>query len=326
MIKAAPMSAGKSDASCATSQPTTSSQVASSSSTEGENRPRAVVLMCLSAISFALMGAMVKLSGDLPLFEKVFVRNLVSLVVAVVMVRMAGARLLGHWHHQPLLLARSLIGLGGVMSFFYAIDHLLLADATILNKLSPFFVMLFAGMFLAECLGGWRLVGMLIAFVGATLVIKPQLAFAEGGVEALFPALVGLGSAMLAGAAYTLIRALRGREASATIVLHFSLVSSIVTLVPMLMNPVMPSVPQALALLGIGVFAAGGQILMTTAYRLAPAGEVSIYSYLTIVFSALAGWAIWGEVPDAASLMGFLLIAGVALVGWHASRVAVRVV
>ena len=153
MIKVPPMSAGKSDASCATSQPTTSSQVASSSSTEGENRPRVVVLMCLSAISFALMGAMVKLSGDLPLFEKVFVRNLVSLVVAVVMVRMAGARLLGHWHHQPLLLARSLIGLGGVMSFFYAIDHLLLADATILNKLSPFFVMLFAGMFLAECVG-----------------------------------------------------------------------------------------------------------------------------------------------------------------------------
>ena len=205
-------------------------------------------------------------------------------------------------------------------------DHLLLADATILNKLSPFFVSLFAGLFLAERLGGWRLVGMLVAFSGAALVIKPQLAFAEGGVEALLPAMVGLGSAMLAGAAYTLIRAMKGREASATIVLHFSLVSSVVTLVPMLMNPVMPSGPQALALLGIGIFAAGGQILMTTAYRLAPAGEVSIYSYLTIVFSALAGWAIWGEVPDIASLIGFVLIAGVALIGWHASRVAGRVV
>ncbi|MEP4556705.1 DMT family transporter [Cobetia amphilecti] len=317
------MSAGKSDASCPASQPASSS---AASPNEGENRPRAVILMCLSAISFALMGAMVKLSGDLPLFEKVFVRNLVSLGVAVVMVRMAGARLLGHWHHQPMLMARSLIGLGGVMSFFYAIDHLLLADATILNKLSPFFVSLFAGLFLAERLGGWRLVGMLVAFSGAALVIKPQLAFAEGGVEALLPAMVGLGSAMLAGAAYTLIRAMRGREASATIVLHFSLVSSVVTLVPMLMNPVMPSGPQALALLGIGIFAAGGQILMTTAYRLAPAGEVSIYSYLTIVFSALAGWAIWGEVPDIASLIGFVLIAGVALIGWHASRVAGRVV
>ena len=323
MIKAAPMSAGKSDASCPASQ---SDSSPAASSTEGENRPRAVILMCLSAISFALMGAMVKLSGDLPLFEKVFVRNLVSLGVAVVMVRMAGARLLGHWHHQPMLMARSLIGLGGVMSFFYAIDHLLLADATILNKLSPFFVSLFAGLFLAERLGGCRLVGMLVAFSGAALVIKPQLAFAEGGVEALLPAMVGLGSAMLAGAAYTLIRAMRGREASATIVLHFSLVSSVVTLVPMLMNPVMPSGPQALALLGIGIFAAGGQILMTTAYRLAPAGEVSIYSYLTIVFSALAGWAIWGEVPDIASLIGFVLIAGVTLIGWHASRVAGRVV
>lgn len=318
------MSAGKSDTSCPAPQPEPSP--AASSPSEGENRPRAVVLMCLSAISFALMGAMVKLSGDLPLFEKVFVRNLVSLGVAVVMVRMAGARLLGHWHHQPMLMARSLIGLGGVMSFFYAIDHLLLADATILNKLSPFFVSLFAGLFLAERLGGWRLVGMLVAFCGAALVIKPQLAFAEGGMEALLPAMVGLGSAMLAGAAYTLIRAMKGREASATIVLHFSLVSSVVTLVPMLMNPVMPSGPQALALLGIGIFAAGGQILMTTAYRLAPAGEVSIYSYLTIVFSALAGWAIWGEVPDITSLIGFVLIAGVALIGWHASRVAGRVV
>ncbi|WOI25644.1 hypothetical protein R1T44_16250 [Cobetia amphilecti] len=72
------MSAGKSDASCPASQPASSpaSSPAAASSTEGENRPRAVILMCLSAISFALMGAMVKLSGDLPLFEKVFVRNL----------------------------------------------------------------------------------------------------------------------------------------------------------------------------------------------------------------------------------------------------------
>lgn len=317
--------AGNSDTSSTPPQ-SSSSEPSSAAPSDGEDRPRAVVLMCLSAISFALMGAMVKLSGDLPLFEKVFVRNLISLGVAVVMVRIAGARLLGHWHHQPLLLARSLIGLGGVMSFFYAIDHLLLADATILNKLSPFFVSLFAGLFLAERLGGWRLAGMLIAFSGAALVIKPQLAFAEGGAEALVPALIGLGSAMLAGAAYTLIRALKGREASATIVLHFSLVSTVVTLVPMLMDPVMPSGPQALALLGIGLFAAGGQILMTTAYRMAPAGEVSIYSYLTIVFSALAGWALWGEVPDVASLIGFALIAGVALVGWHASRVAGRVV
>lgn len=317
--------AGNSDTSSTPPQ-SSSSEPSAAASSDGEDRPRAVVLMCLSAISFALMGAMVKLSGDLPLFEKVFVRNLISLGVAVVMVRIAGDRLLGHWHHQPLLLARSLIGLGGVMSFFYAIDHLLLADATILNKLSPFFVSLFAGLFLAERLGGWRLVGMLIAFSGAALVIKPQLAFAEGGAEALVPALIGLGSAMLAGAAYTLIRALKGREASATIVLHFSLVSTVVTLVPMLMDPVMPSGLQALALLGIGLFAAGGQILMTTAYRMAPAGEVSIYSYLTIVFSALAGWALWGEVPDVASLIGFALIAGVALVGWHASRVAGRVV
>ena len=61
-------------------------------------------------------------------------------------------------------------------------------------------------------------------------------------------------------------------------------------------------------LLGIGVFAAAGQLSLTAAYRHAPAGPTSLLSYATIVFSALFGWLVWAEVPDNLSILGGILI------------------
>lgn len=270
--------------------------------------------MVVSAASFAVMGAFVKAAADVPLIEKVVARNLVTLVIAGAMALHAGRPLLGRVRNQPLLVLRSLLGVAGVTCYFYAIDHLILADAAMLTKLSPFFVAIFALAFLGERPPRAVVVAMSIAFAGGLFIVKPRFDLS------VLPALIGLGSSLFAGGAYTVLRALRAREAAETIVFHFSLVT-IAVMAPMLASePYLPRGREWAVLLGIGVGAAIGQIGLTVAYRHAPAAQVSIYSYTTIVFSALIGFAVWSEVPDALSLIGGVMIIAGGLWAYGAER------
>jgi drug/metabolite transporter (DMT)-like permease len=274
--------------------------------------------MLLSAASFAVMGAFVKAAAGVPLIEKVVARNLVTLVIAGAMALHTGRPLLGRLRNQPLLVLRSLFGVAGVTCYFYAINHLILADAAMLTKLSPFFVAIFALAFLGERPPRAVVVAMTIAFAGGLFIVKPRFDLS------VLPALIGLGSSLFAGGAYTVLRALRTREAAETIVFHFSLVT-VAVLSPLLAgDPYLPRGREWLTLLGIGISAAIGQIGLTLAYRHAPAAQVSIYSYTTILFSAALGFAVWSEVPDSLSLIGGVMIIGGGLWAYAAERSSPR--
>lgn len=271
-----------------------------------DNKPKAVFYMLISAFAFAVMGAMVKLSGNVPVFEKVFFRNLVSLIVAFYMIKTSRARIWGKKENRKLLTARALLGLVGVVMYFYAISNLILADSAMLNKLSPFFVTLFAAMFLKEKLSPIQIPALVVVFAGALFIIKPQFDLS------ILPALAGAGSAMTAGAAYTLVRYLKDKEDPATIVFYFSFVS-VAGMIPfVLMDFQMPNLTQLFYLIGTGVFAAIGQFSLTFAYKYAPAAEVSIYNYFSILFSAVIGFFLWGEMPDGLSVLGGILIVAAA--------------
>lgn len=169
--------------------------------------PRAVLYMLISALSFAFMGAAVKGAGDLSVFQKVFFRNLVMVLIIAWTMRSGGAAAyLGARENRKYLLFRSLLGLGGVVCYFYTLSNLNLADATMLNKLSPFFVTLFAALFLGERLSRLQIPALVLAFSGALLIIKPRFDFS------VLPALAGAASVLLAGGAYTVIRFLKGRK------------------------------------------------------------------------------------------------------------------
>ena len=266
----------------------------------------AVAWMLVSAVGFALMGATVRLSGDLPLPEKVFFRNLVTLAITGAIVLRAHE---SPFRGQPalgLLTMRSLAGLAGVFGYFYSIRHLHLADAAMLNKTSPFFVTVFATLLLREKLRRGTLPILLGAFAGAMLIIKPRLDLS------VLPAVAGAASGLFAGLAYTLVRAMKGRASPHMIIFHFSLVSTLVAGCMLPGGWRTPDPGRLLALIGTGVFAAWGQFALTWAYHRAPAAEISIYSYWHILFSALLGLAIWGERPGLLSVAGGLLIVGVA--------------
>lgn len=264
--------------------------------------------MVFSGLSFACMGATVKYSAPAGLPAQVFFRNLVTLGITTVFALQMGQNPLAAGPNWPRLLARSVAGLAGVTLYFVALAHLKLADASLLNKTSPFFVALFAVVLLKEKLNralGWAL---LMAFAGALLIIKPRF-----DLSAL-PALAGLGSGMCAGLAYVLVRSLKGLENPNRIIFVFSLVSTLAAAPFLIADPPRPTSWQWLALAGTGVFAAGGQFGLTFAYHHAPASRISIFSYLHVLFALLAGYVFWSEKPDLASLLGGVLIVVAAVV------------
>lgn len=276
---------------------------------------RAVIFVIISALSFAFMGVAVKGAGELPVFQKVFFRNLVMLFLISSMLWGKGsAAFWGHRGNRRYLLGRSLLGLAGVIFYFITLTYLNLADATMLNKLSPFFVTLFAALFLGERLRRIQIPALLLAFTGALLIIKPRFDLT------ILPALAGFLSAVLAGGSYTLIRFLRGRENPNTVIFYFSLVSTLGVLPFTIVQWAGPSPGEWLALIGTGVFAAAGQYFLTRAYQCAPAGEVSVYNYTHILFSGILGFFFFGEIPDPFSLLGGMLIVVVAVGLFLASR------
>lgn len=278
-------------------------------------KSKAIGFILLSAFGFALMNALVRLAGDLPFTQKAFFRNLIAMLFAAGVLRRSHASFRWQKGSLPLLLARSLCGTLGIFCNFYAIDRLLLADANILNKMSPFFAIVFSLLLLKERATLVQYGAVLLAFGGAMLVIKP------GFSAAAVPALVGLLGGMLAGAAYTAVRALSQRgETGARIVFFFSAFSTLVTLPFVVFDYHPMSGMQLLCLLGAGLAATLGQFGVTLAYANAPAKEVSVFDYTQVLFAALLGFVLFGQVPDLLSVLGYIVICGVSVMMFFYNR------
>lgn len=277
-----------------------------------DDMPRAMAWMLLSGLCFALMGAMVKASGDVPLAGKVFFRNLVTLGITTAIALRTRENVLARSPQAWRLIVRSLSGLVGVALYFYALGRIHLADASLLNKTSPFFASALAIVFLREKFRRALVPALGLAFLGAMFVIKPSF---EGEVV---PALAGLGSGLGAGVAYTMVRSMKGRFSPNRIIFTFSLISSLATAPFLLAAPPSPTAAQWWALIGTGVFAAGGQFGLTFAYHHARVSRISIFTYLHVLFALVVGFVVWGERPDGWSWLGGALIVTAA---WWSNRI-----
>ncbi|CEH34654.1 DMT family transporter [Romboutsia lituseburensis] len=266
------------------------------------DRTKGIICIVISAFGFAMMSAFVKLSGDLPTFQKTFFRNLVSCIVAFIMVIKANESFFGKKENRRILTLRATFGTLGIILNFYAIDKLVLSDANMLNKLSPFFVIIFSALFLKEKIKKNQIIAVVIAFLGALFIIKPELNMQ------VMPALIGVSGAVCAAIAYTCLRVLGGREKGATIVFYFSLFSLIVIFPFMVISYESMTLIQFTYLMLAGTFATLGQFGITWAYKYAPAKEISIFDYSNIIFSAIISIVLFGVFPDKYSILGYIII------------------
>lgn len=270
---------------------------------------KGVCCILLSSFSFALMNMFVRLSGDLPSIQKSFFRNFVAMLFALIILLKERPEIRLDRDSKKFLMLRSVCGTLGILCNFYAVDHLVLADASMLNKMSPFFVILFSFLILKEKLTPIQVTAVCGAFIGSLFIIKPTFMNMN-----LLPSIVGLCGGLSAGIAYTMVRILGQRGQKGTsVVLFFSGFSCLVTLPYLLLNYHTMTMFQAIVLLGAGLAAAGGQFAITAAYFHAPAREISVYDYSQIIFSALIGFVLFHQIPDRYSVIGYVIIIAMAL-------------
>lgn len=266
------------------------------------NRLKGIFFIILSAFGFAVMSAFIKLSGDLPNIQKVFFRNLVSAIIALFLIIKHKGSFTGKKENRKILIYRSLFGTIGIIFNYYAIDNLVLSDANMLNKISPFLVVVFCALILKEKINLKQILAIIVAFIGALFIVKPSFDIR------VVPYIIGFLSAVFAALAYTCVRMLGNKEEYYTIVFFFS-TFSLVTVLPMFIYVYEPmTIMQFVYLILAGIFASLGQFGVTLAYKYAPAKEISIFDYSNIIFSAILSIFLFGVYPDKLSVVGYFTI------------------
>lgn len=269
---------------------------------------KGIICIVISAFSFAMMNVFIRMAGNLPSMQKSFFRNLLCFFFALAIMKKDHVGFSGKRENIKFLIIRSIFGTLGILCNFYAVDHMALADASMLNKMSPFFAILFSLLILKENISLVQMLAVVGAFLGSLLIIKPGFNVAQ--VSAVIGLLGGLG----AGVAYTFVRFLGTRgEKGPFIVCFFSGFSTLVLLPVMLFDYTPMTLQQLGWLLLAGVAASGGQFGITAAYCYAPAREISVYDYSQIVFSAMLGFFLFGQMPDLYSWIGYGIICGMAV-------------
>lgn len=275
------------------------------------NRTKGIICILFSALCFSGMSSFINLSGDLPTPQKVFFRNLIALFIASAALLKNKESFLPKKDCIPFHLIRSGVGLLGVFANFYATTKMAsTADAAILNKMSPFFTLIFSAIFLKEKVKPKQAIAIGIAFVGVMFVVKPTMSNVD-----LLPSIAGFAGGMAAGAAYTAVRHMGNKgENGRFTVFFFSLFSVVVTAPYLIFNYHPMSAKQLVYLILVGVCAAGGQFGITAAYTYAPSREISIYDYSNVIFTAVSGYFFLGhQVPDSWSFAGYFVICAMAV-------------
>ena len=274
-----------------------------------KQRYKGILYIICSAFCFALMNMFVRAAGDLPSIQKSFFRHLVAVVVAMIILKKNDIPFRCQRENLKYLLIRSICGTLGILCNYYAVDHLVLSDASMLNKMSPFFAVIFSCLVLKEKVNVPQALFVIGAFLGSLLVIKPTFSNMD-----LFPSVIGLLGGLGAGIAYTYVRkaTLHG-EKGPFIVCFFSAFSCLVTLPFLIFDYHYMSLTQIGTLLAAGLAAAGGQFTITAAYSCAPAKEISVYDYSQIIFAAGLGFFVFGQIPDLLSWIGYAVICAMAV-------------
>ena len=273
---------------------------------------KGIFCIIIAGFGFALMSLFVKLSGDLPSIQKGFFRNIIAVFISSI-------PLIKHWRviNIPrnntgwlVLISRSVFGTIGLVLNFYAISHISLADSSIIQKLSPFIIIILSYIFFKEEMTRLQVFSIIIAFIGITLIIKPS-----GNNIISMGALAALLGALCAGIAYTCVRYLGTHNISGEfIIFFFSSLSSLMLLPYLILDYRTMTYYQLSMLLLAGISATIGQYGVTFAYKFAAAKNISVFDYSQVLFSGIFGYMFFGEFPDFQSLIGYIIVISVGIV------------
>lgn len=265
-----------------------------------------IVLRVCAMFCMAGLAALVKwCSGrGVPVLEIIFFRNAFAFIPVLIYVgRTTGFSVLktsrpgGH-------LARSVVGLTGMVCGFSAVGLLPLTQSTALTFSSPLFMTALSALILKEHVGRHRWAAVAIGFVGVLIMVHPDPShFAGLGV---ILALVG---AVAAAGAMIAIREIGRTEPGPTIVFYFTLAGMMLGLASLPFGWVIPDMTTLGLLITGGLIGGVGQLLLTEALRRASVAVVAPFDYTQLVWASLLGFFVWGETPQTLTLIGAIVVA-----------------
>lgn len=275
---------------------------------------RGALSMVTSGLLFAFMGVAIKLAAaELPNAVVVFARNALGLLAFVPL--LPQLHRIG-WRTRSLRehLVRGLAGLFAMYGNFYAIAHLPLADAVLINYSVPLFMPLIERAWLGEPVPKGLPGRLALGFVGVLFVLKPGSGLFQAA------ALAGLFGALSGALAQVGIRRLTATEPTLRIVVYFSVIATLASATPL---PLSWRTPQTTgvwaALVAAGVLASVAQLFLTRSYVYAPAGSVGPFMFASVLWAAALDYLIFGRLPGPSSLAGGALIVTAGILSLRAA-------
>lgn len=263
---------------------------------------KGALLLLLAEACFAGIGAVVKFTSETASeAQVVFFRNFFALLLMLPFLYRHGFKLLKttRWY---LHLSRALTGIISMYCFFYVLARLPLAQGMLVLLLSPFVVPLIARFWLKERPSRLTLFSIVLGFAGVVLALPSP----DPTLNAIL--LVALCSAVLVAVTKTTIRYMSDTEPAVRIVFYFSLLTAVLSAIPVPFYWQPLTTEVWLAFVAMGILAAIGQLAMTRAYAIAPASDIGIWTYSSVIFAGAFGYLFWHEPVSMSWAAGVIVI------------------
>lgn len=258
-------------------------------------------MVVASAFFSVMVGCIKEVAESIPVFETVFFRNVFGLIALLPLFLRNGFDTLKA-NRYGLLITRGLLALVFQATWFYVLTVVPVADAVALSFTAPLFATILAIIILKEVVRIRRWTATLLGFGGAMLILRPG--FRELDPNLLIAILSAAGMAV----AFILIKVLSRTERSSTIVLYLHLCMVPAALIPSLFVWQWPTMEELMWLSLMGASGTCAHLAMTKAFAIAETTIVMPFDFMRLPFTALIGYAAFGEVPDFWTWIGAAII------------------
>ncbi len=283
---------------------------------------QAIAILSLGKLLFAIQDVIIKqMSAAYPVAEIVFIRGLVAVPILLLLILVTLRLRVLLRHHPGYHVLRGGLMFGAFMLFYVALTEISLTTATALFFTAPFFITLLARPLLGERFGLRRMLGLCAGFIGVLIVLRP------GSEDFSLILLLPIASALLYALCQTLVRYARLTAPPSVMSLYAALAFVVLGPVVGLALPVLlPTTLDGAAgnslflpwrlpqgsdlgwLMATGLTSAFGFMCSSNAFQREEASRIAPFEYVMIIWVTLLSFLVWGELPDATTLLGIAII------------------
>ncbi len=277
-----------------------------------------IALKVISVLVFTAMATLIKANAaHVPPGEAVFFRSAFAIPPILIWLAWRGQLAPSLKTKQPMAhFWRGLVGVSAMFLGFTALGILPFPEAVAIGYAAPLVATILAAMFLGERLRAFRLTAVFAGLIGVVIILWPRLSIVKQEHPDLifaFGAMIALLAAVFAAMAQVFVRKLVTEERTATIVIYFSLTSTVLSLASLPFGWKVPPLDVAAMLVLSGVLGGLGQILLTQSYRYAETAVIASFEYTSMLAALAIGWFLFSEMPTLPMLGGAALIVAAGL-------------